>query len=67
MSINAPDPGESWEDFKARRAAYRQERRALGLDVMNPHSYAPIEPTRMVLTAWAMDEYGNVARQLRGV
>lgn len=75
MSINRPDPGESYADFKARRAAWMREYRARGcrqveaaesVEVIEKLGYVPIERVEMVLSPWTTDEHGNAARQLRG-
>jgi hypothetical protein len=69
VSINRPDPGETDEQFKARRAAWMKAWKAKRpKKARSPrlHTYRPSEPARMVLSPWTVERNGVMSRELRG-
>jgi hypothetical protein len=70
VSINRPDPGETDEQFKARRAAWMKAWKAKRPKKARPprlHTYRPSAPARMVLSPWTVERNGVMSRELRGV
>jgi hypothetical protein len=70
MSINRPDPGETDEQFKARRAAWMKAWRDSKPKVQRAprlNTYVPSDPVRMVLSPWTVEPNGVMSRELRGV
>jgi hypothetical protein len=71
MSINRPEPGETDEQFKARRAAWMKAwRNGKPKRVRAPRigQYRPASrPARMVLSPWTVERNGVMSRELRGV
>jgi hypothetical protein len=70
VSINRPDPGETDEQFKSRRAAWMRAwnaKRPKRVRAPRLNTYRPAEHVRMVLSPWRAEPNGVMARELRGV
>jgi hypothetical protein len=71
MSINRPEPGETDEQFKARRAAWMRAynaKKPKRVRAPRPGQYVKADrPARMVLSPWTVDRNGVMSRELRGV
>jgi hypothetical protein len=71
VSINRPEPGETDEQFKARRAAWMKSwRDSKPKRVRAPRvgTYRPASrPARMVLSPWTVERNGVMSRELRGI
>jgi hypothetical protein len=73
LSINRPDPGETDEQFKARRAAWMKswrDKKAKPIEAKPKRTgeYVPASrPAVMVLSPWTVEPNGVMSRELRGV
>jgi hypothetical protein len=73
MSINRPEPGETAEQFKARRALYMRDwygkkRKPKKARAPRLGEYVPASrPARMVLSPWTVERNGVMSRELRGI